>query len=217
MRLNNEKTKGDIGVTQVIADLTKKGYQVAIPIAEHLQYDLICHDTTNNKLFRLQVKYDKVNAILCTKNFRTTNGEVVKKYEIHDFEYYAIYLPDIDECAYIPNVGLTHMTVRTTLPLYKDRDIIWWEDYKYPTGTTITYRKPSDINPNFRMIYPKNTYGKRKVKNRPTKEELQTLIETTPYTKIGELYGVSDNAIRKWAKSYGILKNKYKKNLQVSD
>ena len=43
----------------------------------------------------------------------------------------------------------------------------------------------------------------RKV-DRPSKEELDMLIESMPMTKIGERYGVSDNAVRKWAKTYGI-------------
>ena len=45
----------------------------------------------------------------------------------------------------------------------------------------------------------------RKVKDRPSKEELIKLIKELPYTKIGTKYGVSDNAVRKWAKSYGII------------
>lgn len=47
--------------------------------------------------------------------------------------------------------------------------------------------------------------GGRKVKKRPTKEELYKLIQELPYTRIGALYEVSDNAIRKWAKSYGLI------------
>jgi hypothetical protein len=39
---------------------------------------------------------------------------------------------------------------------------------------------------------------------RPSREELEELIGTTPFTRIGEKYGVSDNAIRKWADHYGI-------------
>ena len=39
---------------------------------------------------------------------------------------------------------------------------------------------------------------------RPTKDELEILINSMPMTKIGEKYGVSDNAIRKWAKLYKI-------------
>ena len=33
---------------------------------------------------------------------------------------------------------------------------------------------------------------------RPNREELKQLIRTMPFTKIGEQFGVSDNAIRKW-------------------
>lgn len=45
--------------------------------------------------------------------------------------------------------------------------------------------------------------SRRKVK-RPGREELEELIRTTPFTRIGEKYGVSDTAIRKWADHYGI-------------
>ena len=45
--------------------------------------------------------------------------------------------------------------------------------------------------------------SRRKAK-RPTREELEELIKTTPFLQIGKMYGVSDNAIRKWADHYGI-------------
>lgn len=47
--------------------------------------------------------------------------------------------------------------------------------------------------------------GSRKIE-RPTKEDLEKLILEIPLTKIGKMYGVSDSAIRKWAKGYGITK-----------
>ena len=37
-----------------------------------------------------------------------------------------------------------------------------------------------------------------------SREELKNLIRTTPFTKIGEKYGVSDNAIRKWCDKYNL-------------
>lgn len=39
---------------------------------------------------------------------------------------------------------------------------------------------------------------------RPSKETLETDINTMPMTHVGEKYGVSDNAVRKWAKNLGI-------------
>ena len=41
----------------------------------------------------------------------------------------------------------------------------------------------------------------RKVKERPTKEQLLEELKTTSYVRLGKKYGVSDNTIRKWLKS----------------
>lgn len=46
-------------------------------------------------------------------------------------------------------------------------------------------------------------YDRRKV-DRPSKEELEQLIVNIPISNIAKKYGVSDNSIRKWAKSYSI-------------
>lgn len=37
-----------------------------------------------------------------------------------------------------------------------------------------------------------------------SREELKQLIRITPFTKIGEMFGVTDNAIRKWCKLYNL-------------
>lgn len=37
-----------------------------------------------------------------------------------------------------------------------------------------------------------------------TREELKDLIRTTPFTKIGEIYQVSDNAVRKWCDKFNL-------------
>lgn len=41
----------------------------------------------------------------------------------------------------------------------------------------------------------------RKVQ-RPSYEELKSLTKTLPMTKIGKMFDVSDNAVRKWIKRY---------------
>lgn len=38
----------------------------------------------------------------------------------------------------------------------------------------------------------------------PSREELKSLIRTTPFTTIGKKFNVSDNAVRKWCKKYGL-------------
>jgi len=43
-----------------------------------------------------------------------------------------------------------------------------------------------------------------KLEDRPSKEELSRMVKEIPMTRIGKRYGVSDNAIKKWCKGYGI-------------
>jgi hypothetical protein len=37
-----------------------------------------------------------------------------------------------------------------------------------------------------------------------TREELKKLIRTLPFTQIGKIYSVSDNAVRKWCDYYNL-------------
>ena len=50
-------------------------------------------------------------------------------------------------------------------------------------------------------------FKQRKVE-RPSKEILEKLIKKMSFTKIGELYGVTDNSIRKWCKNYNLAHRK---------
>jgi len=43
--------------------------------------------------------------------------------------------------------------------------------------------------------------SRRKVQKRPSQEELLVLLEEHSYCAVGRMYGVSDNAVRKWLKS----------------
>lgn len=49
-----------------------------------------------------------------------------------------------------------------------------------------------------------NCYSKKRASHIPSKEIIMELILKYPMTQIGELYGVSDNAVRKWCKKYGL-------------
>ncbi len=45
----------------------------------------------------------------------------------------------------------------------------------------------------------------RKVKNRPSKEELKEMLDINSYRAIGRKFEVSDNTIRDWAKQYELI------------
>ena len=85
---------------------------------------------------------------------------------------------------------------------YKTNKSLNFENTITPTG-----KCPCCNTDTYRTIYCSQiccNYYKRKVK-RPSREELKSLIKTIPYTRIGKMFGVSDNSIRKWAKSYGLI------------
>lgn len=59
-------------------------------------------------------------------------------------------------------------------------------------------------------------YKKARKVQRPSRKELKDLIKTTSFVKIGQLYSVSDNSIRKWCKNYN-LPSKKSEILKISD
>jgi len=67
-------------------------------------------------------------------------------------------------------------------------------------GLHLHRKKKSEINPNWN----KDPRPNRRKVIRPSKEDLEKLIQSIPMTHIGKKFGVSDNAVRKWAKSYQI-------------
>lgn len=48
----------------------------------------------------------------------------------------------------------------------------------------------------------------RRTVERPTRDELKEMIRTIPFTTIGKMYSVSDNAIKKWCDRYGLPRKK---------
>ena len=52
---HHTKNKGDLAVAKTIADLTEKGYDIFLPLSEHLPIDLIAHKS--GEIYRIQVKH----------------------------------------------------------------------------------------------------------------------------------------------------------------
>lgn len=98
------KDKGDIGLAQVIAHLTKNGVKVALPLSEHLPFDLIAI-SEEGKLSKVSVKY-KGKSEGCVKvPLRTVStnskGYNIKRVNFDDIDAFAIYCPDTDVCYFV--------------------------------------------------------------------------------------------------------------------
>lgn len=74
----------------------------------------------------------------------------------------------------------------------------------YPKVNSFAYCKKcsKDLNIERKILY--NRSKNRKILERPSKEDLLKLILSKSFLEIGRIYGVSDNAIRKWCKQYNL-------------
>ncbi len=119
------KQKGDIGLASVVLELTKLGYPIAMPMSEHLPYDLIVD--VGGKLLKIQVKYrctyrseGNIINVPCHTTHQRKRGNVVGKYTLSSFDIMAVFCPCTGKVYYIRVDELlsrgTAMTLRVTTP-----------------------------------------------------------------------------------------------------
>jgi hypothetical protein len=101
---HHTKDKGDQGVGFVIADLMSRGYKVALPICEHLPFDLIAIGPSGS-LSRVSVKFrTSVNRCIQFKlqsSWADKHGTHVRKHDRKSYDALAIYCPDTHHVYYL--------------------------------------------------------------------------------------------------------------------
>lgn len=201
--VHKQKDKGDVAAAKVIADLTVKDYAVFVPaVTEHLPFDLIAYK--DGVSHRIQCKYD-VNGFVSNKSvWNDKHGTHVKVYKETDFDYYALYLPQIDKVVY-PSISFGGITIRHDVP-NSATPFYWWEDFLEFTleaskkvyrdfGVELTHKVTDKVI--------EGRIKRRKVV-RPSRDELIKLLAEKPKVQIAKDFGVSDKAIAKWAIAYDI-------------
>ena len=102
---HHTKDKGDVGVACVVADLMKKGIQVALPLSEHLPFDLLAI-SADGEVAKISVKYRALNKLGTIKisaesTWADRHGTHRRRHRAGDYDAVAIYCPDSDECYYV--------------------------------------------------------------------------------------------------------------------
>jgi hypothetical protein len=98
----NVNEKGNIGLTETISDLTKKGYYVYLPVSDDSPIDLIVLDNTGNTK-RLQVKYRSVNESgLVEVRLRSVVNGINVPIDTSLIDGWSIYIPEEDVVIYVP-------------------------------------------------------------------------------------------------------------------
>lgn len=189
--------KGDIATAKVICDLTCKGYGVFTPLSEHGKVDLIV--LVDIKPIKLQVKYSTSGSASSATVYGTGNGYIRTRYLESDFDYYAIYLPDVDKVVY-PSIKFAGATIRCTEP-ESYSTCYWYEDFlDFTDKAEKRFIKSSKYN---------EYLEKRAITNpskSPDKETLEKLVWSKPSIELAIELGVSDRMIGKWCVKLGISK-----------
>ena len=195
--MHHTKDKGDIALMKATLDLTLKGYSIFLPISEHLPFDFIAYK--DGKSLRIQAKYSTGGEV---HSSTYSGSKSTKHYNQDDFDYYAIYLPEVDKCVY-PSIKFAGIKFRfkecnSATPFYWYEDFLDFTDYadkkNFKDMGWIIVSPVTDI-------FLNETAKRRKVE-RPPLDTILKLVEENGYKETGRIFGVSDNAVRKWIK-YG--------------
>lgn len=229
--MNYSTQKGLMTELSCQTDFTRYGILLSQPIINDSRYDFLAD--INNKIYKIQCKsatpIDEDNSAIAfsvtSKNWN--NGEYKDYHNQIDFFYTCYnkqgYLIPINE------VGKKAKTLRffTDKSNVANPQISWAQDYRIEKilTDTLNYDIPKFVSPMPQRLehrcldcgtcisqtatYCNNCikkYRKTKV-TKPNREELKHMIRTNSFIKIGEKYGISDNAVRRWCDSYNLPRN----------
>lgn len=162
-----------------------------------LEIDHINGDNTDNRLENIRLVCPN-----CHSQTPTFAGRNVRKQNLKNIPP-KLKLIDMIQNMTIKNIALKFEVDKKIVQRWLTHYNIKVCEYYYQDGQRIRrdiLKRPDELNYRF-------TGGprpdKRKV-NRPDKETLAQMIQTTPFTTIAKQYGVSDKAVRRWVVAYGI-------------
>lgn len=101
--VDSTHTKGDRALASTISSLLDLGCHVAIPLHNHLHYDLIAE--YQGKCYRVQVKHAVAKEMKAVASLRTVyarkHGNVVRVREDDDYDVLAIFHPVLKDVRFI--------------------------------------------------------------------------------------------------------------------
>lgn len=102
---HHTKDKGDLAVAEVIADLTRYGAHICLPLSEHLPFDLIAISPSMREVRRVQVKYGTAKRGTVRVALRGTHadrhGVHHRRINLDEIDCFAVYCPDTDKVYYV--------------------------------------------------------------------------------------------------------------------
>ena len=196
MKFETNKEKGNSGLGLAIGYYATQGYTVSIPLNDTQDYDLVVDK--NDVLCKIQVKATAQRSIggytlVNLKSCGGTNGSVYKILRNTNIDFLFV-VTELQEMYEIP---ISQINVDNVLSLGPDRQIFRVDNI--PTQ----YSKKQKQQKEEKISHEEAMKNLRKVE-RPSNIQLAQEILETSFCAVGRKYGVSDNAIRKWCKTYNM-------------
>jgi hypothetical protein len=207
--LTENLIKGQLVELKVQEELTRYGFDISIPTYNASIYDLVAD--TGSELLKIQIKkaIGKPNGrftFTCTTQNVRSHTRAKHKYTSEEIDYFAtvwkdkVYLVPVDETSnektlyedssfeYLAE-NVLHMYTRIS-----DEEL-----YNYANTASHNYCSQcgTEISIGSSMCVSCKNLAQRTT-TRPTRDELKQLIRTQSFLAIGKLFGVTDNAVRKW-------------------
>lgn len=214
------QSRGNIVELQCISKFIEMGYECSIPYGNGAKYDFIVD--YNGELLKIQCKSSHhpikngiidEDAIMFSAVAQTTNTKKTTRHRYSNdmIDYFAtyfdgqVYIIPVDECS-------GSKTLRLAEPKNKGVTYNKAEDYKIENYFKSSIEAPM-IDREIKhfscalcgaevkeegCLCVKCSHIKQRIVDRPPREELKKLIRSKSFVEIADIYGVSDNAIRKW-------------------
>lgn len=240
------KSVGNITELKCLMAFMKMGFDCSIPYGDSAKYDIIVDIGDELLRIQCKTSnYATSGGILDEEAFmfkcesQTTNTKKTTRHSYKGMiDYFAtvwkdkVYLVPIDECSLSKTLRLSPPSNNVEYNAAEDYELEKILGHKINPKFLEDLEKRHNSEKTKEALYKCPSCGSPVAKNgsycvacahemlrkveRPTKEELKKLVRTTSFVQVGKIYGVSDTAIRKWCKGYG-LPSKSKEIKQISD
>ena len=122
------KEKGDLALAKVISKLYESNIKVALPISEHLPFDLIAIDNNCN-LYKISVKYRKIDKhgsieIPLRQISCNSKGYKIKKADLSEINIFCVYCPDINQVLFVKSQEVKESNVKNLFIIRVSEPII---------------------------------------------------------------------------------------------
>ena len=217
--MSDTKWKGALGAAKAIAAFAALRIPAFQAVAvEHLPYDMIV--AFADSFQKVQVKYREAGAagtvtVPDATSWSNSQGAHRRPYRRADFDVLALYIPDVDRVLFLP---FTMVGKTVSLRRHQSAGYYWWEDFlEYPPRSPAKHppvlsrralhlaaRSATGAVGPSECALPSSPTGRPSKIRWPAPEELARLVDSMPVSALALQLGVSDNAVRKHCRSWGV-------------